>query len=117
MRQSQVDRERIGVVRALSFQRLVLLGLAATSLLVSGTAVPEVLKEGARDWEAYRAAADRLTAGAPLYFWEGVAEGGSAYLYPPLMAWLWSVGMTASLWVLAKVVALGAFAWLAPAAG
>ncbi len=52
-----------------SLERLVLLGLVATSMAVSWRVVPVVLTEGARDWEAYRAAAARLIAGSPLYVW------------------------------------------------
>jgi hypothetical protein len=99
------------------FRLLVLSAVVATSLVVATVVIPEVLKEKARDWEAYAAAGQRLSRGLPIYVWEGVAQGASAYLYPPLMAWLWSMGMSPGLWLLLKAWALGLLVVLGPLAG
>jgi Glycosyltransferase family 87 len=61
-----------------------------------------------QDWLVYRLAGERFTAGAPLY----VVNGSLAYAYPPPTAVVWAWGMTDSLWVCLKLIALASIALL-----
>ena len=52
--------------------------------------LPTILREQTRDWIAYEQAADRLTAGEPLYVFELATPDDEYYLYPPPTAAIWA---------------------------
>lgn len=86
-------------------------GLVLLAILAIGL-TPTILREQTRDWIAYEQAADRLTAGEPLYVFELATPDDEYYLYPPPTAAIWgAVGSPEGLFVV-KVVALIAVASL-----
>jgi hypothetical protein len=92
--------------RPLADGRLALVaGLTLLAILAVGL-VPTILREQTRDWIAYEQAADRLTAGEPLYVFDLATPDDEYYLYPPPTAAIWAaVGSPEGLLVL-KVIAL-----------
>jgi MFS family permease len=106
--------------RPLADGRLALLaGLTLVAVLSIGI-LPTILREQTRDWIAYEQAADRLTAGGPLYVFELATPDDEYYLYPPPTAALWAVAGSPEALLVLKILALvgvGALAVvIAPAA-
>jgi hypothetical protein len=86
-------------------------GLTILVILAIGL-LPTILREQTRDWIAYEQAADRLTAGEPLYVFELATPEDEYYLYPPPTAAIWAaVGSPDGLLAI-KVLALVAVASL-----
>lgn len=80
-------------------------GLTLLAILAIGL-LPTILREQTRDWIAYEQAADRLTAGGPLYVFELANPDKEYYLYPPPTAAIWAaVGSPEGLLAI-KVLAL-----------
>jgi MFS family permease len=80
-------------------------GVTLLAILAIGL-VPTILREQTRDWIAYEQAADRLTAGEPLYVFDLATPDDEYYLYPPPTAAIWAaVGSPEGLLVV-KVIAL-----------
>jgi hypothetical protein len=86
-------------------------GLAILVILAIGLA-PTILREQARDWIAYEQAADRLSAGEPLYVFELATPDDEYYLYPPPMAAIWAAVGSPELLFAVKIAALLAVAAL-----
>jgi hypothetical protein len=97
----------------------ILIGLTVVGVLAIGL-LPTILAEGTRDWIAYQQAADRLTAGQPLYVFTLATPDDEYYLYPPLGAALWRLAGSPEALAILKIAALclcGALAGvLAPSA-
>jgi hypothetical protein len=85
-------------------------------LLVGVVVAPILMLERAEDWRAYAEAADSLRSGAPLYAWTTFPDirsyGLHAYLYPPPLAAIWAIGLSAPSFVVVKVVAFAVAIWL-----
>ena len=96
-----------------------IVALAAVWLLVGIVALPVVLQERAADWTAYAAAAAALRTAEPLYPWAGPADiravTSAPYLYPPLFAAVWGLGLTATAFAVAKVGLVLVATWVAAA--
>jgi len=86
-------------------------------ILVGIVALPVVLEERTADWTAYAAAASALVSGQPLYPWAGSADiralTGAPYLYPPLFAAVWSLGLSAPAFALGKLTLALVATWVA----
>jgi hypothetical protein len=95
VRRSPLTDGRLALVAGLTLLAILAIGLA-----------PTILREQTRDWIAYEQAADRLTAGEPLYVFELATPDDEYYLYPPPTAAIWSaIGSPEGLLVV-KVLAL-----------
>jgi hypothetical protein len=96
---------------------LAVLLVAIVIALIDWVAVPVLLQEGATDWRAYEGGAQALAAGTSPYAWTANddirALTAYPYIYPPPLAAIWGLGMTASLFLglkIAATFAVGAFA-------
>jgi hypothetical protein len=96
---------------------LAILLVAIVLVLIDWVAIPVLLQEGATDWRAYEGGAQALAAGTSPYAWTANddirAMTAYPYIYPPPLAAIWGVGMTASLFLglkIASTFAVGAFA-------
>ena len=101
---------------------LVAIAIATVLAIVAIAVVPVLLLERADDWRAYAEAATALRSGAPLYPWTGYPDirafGQHPYLYPPPLAAIWYVGLTAESFAVLKLGALaGAMTLLARRSG
>lgn len=83
----------------------ILIGMTVVVVLAIGL-LPTILAEGTRDWIAYQQAADRLTAGQPLYVFTLATPDDEYYLYPPLGAALWRLAGSPEALLVLKVAAL-----------
>jgi hypothetical protein len=91
--------------------------VAIVLVLIDWVAIPVLLQEGATDWRAYEGGAQALAAGTSPYAWTANddirALTAYPYIYPPPLAAIWGLGLTASLFLGVKVAAtfaVGAFA-------
>ncbi len=96
--------------------------VALVVALVDVAVVPILLHEGSTDWRAYDEAARALAAHQPLYPWAATAEirdvTAYPYLYPPALAAIWGLGLTAPMFAVIKVLSVGTMAVFArPASG
>lgn len=89
------------------------LALVAAALvigLIDVVAVPVLLREQATDWRAYEGASRLLAAGVSPYVWtvdpDVRAVTDYPYIYPPPLAALWGLGLTAPLFAALKVASL-----------
>ena len=86
---------------------LALVVVAFVLALIDWVAVPVLLQEGATDWRAYEGAAQTLAAGASPYAWTASddirAITAYPYIYPPPLAAIWGLGLTASLFLVLKI--------------
>jgi hypothetical protein len=96
---------------------LAILLVAIVLALIDWVAIPVLLQEGATDWRAYEGGAQALAAGTSPYAWTANddirALTAYPYIYPPPLAAIWGLGMTASLFLglkIASIFAVGAFA-------
>jgi hypothetical protein len=80
-------------------------GLTLLVILAIGL-LPTILREQTRDWIAYEQAADRLTAGEPLYVFELATPDDEYYLYPPPTAAIWAAVGSPEALLAIKVLAL-----------
>ena len=94
-RRSPLTDGRLALVAGLTLLVILAIGLA-----------PTILREQTRDWIAYEQAADRLTAGEPLYVFELATPDDEYYLYPPPMAAIWAAVGSPELLFAVKIVAL-----------
>jgi hypothetical protein len=91
--------------------------VAIVLVLIDWVAIPVLLQEGATDWRAYEGGAQALAAGTSPYAWTANEDiralTAYPYIYPPPLAALWGLGMTASMFLglkIAATFAVGAFA-------
>jgi hypothetical protein len=91
--------------------------VAIVLILIDWVAIPVLLQEGATDWRAYEGGAQALAAGTSPYAWTANddirALTSYPYIYPPPLAAIWGLGLTAGLFLGLKVAAtfaVGAFA-------
>jgi hypothetical protein len=91
--------------------------VAIVLVLIDWVAIPVLLQEGATDWRAYEGGAQALAAGTSPYAWTANEDiralTAYPYIYPPPLAAIWGLGLTASLFLGVKVAAtfaVGAFA-------
>ena len=96
---------------------LALVVVAFVLALIDWIAVPVLLQERATDWRAYEGAAQALAAGVSPYAWTASEDirklTAYPYIYPPPLAAIWGLGLTASLFLGLKVAStfvVGAFA-------
>jgi hypothetical protein len=106
-----------GDPRPRSLRLLVAAAIGLVLAIVALAVVPVLMQERADDWRAYAEAATAIRSGGPLYPWTAYPDirafGQHPYLYPPPLAAIWSLGLTAESFVVAKLVCLGgAIAWL-----
>jgi len=90
--------------------------VAIVLLLIDWVAVPVLLQEGATDWRAYEGGAQALAAGTSPYAWMANDDVRALtqypYIYPPPLAAIWGLGLTASVFLglkIASTFAIGAF--------
>ena len=87
-----------------------LIGIAVVLAALDLTVLPYLFREGATDWRAYDEAATGLRAHQNPYAWANASDiralTAYPYLYPPPLAWLWGLGLNASLWLAIKVASL-----------
>jgi hypothetical protein len=109
---------RLGVVPP-SFPNGAFVVVAAAIVLaaIDIVAVPILLREQATDWRAYDEAARALAAGDSAYRWivspDVRAITDYPYLYPPPLAALWGLGLTATVFAILKAVSVAAIGTLA----
>jgi hypothetical protein len=101
---------------------LIAMAIGLVLAIVALAVVPVLARERADDWRAYAEAAAALKSGGPLYPWTDYPDirafGQHPYLYPPPLAAIWSIGLTAESFAVAKIVCLAAaMAWLSRRSG
>jgi hypothetical protein len=100
--------------RAPAIVAAIAIGLALAVVAIA--ALPVLILERAEDWRAYAEAATAIRSGTPLYIWTTYPDirsfGQHAYLYPPPLAAIWSVGLTPESFAVLKALGLAGSTWL-----
>jgi hypothetical protein len=89
---------------------LVLIAAALVVALLDVVVVPVLLQEQATDWRAYEGAAKQLARGESPYVWtvdpDVRAITDYPYIYPPPLAAVWGLGLTAPIFAVLKVLSI-----------
>jgi hypothetical protein len=89
---------------------LVLIAAALVVALLDVVVVPVLLHEQATDWRAYEGAAEQLARGESPYVWtvdpDVRAVTDYPYIYPPPLAAIWGLGLTAPLLAVLKITSM-----------
>jgi hypothetical protein len=111
------DRASRSIDRPWPSGAFALIVVAAVLAIIDIVAVPVLLQEGATDWRAYEGGAQALAAGVSPYAWVANDDIRALtqypYIYPPPLAAIWGLGLTATIFLglkVASTTALGAFA-------
>jgi hypothetical protein len=89
--------------------------VALVLAIVAYVVLPVLTLERAEDWRAYSEASGALKSGGLLYIWTTYPDirsfGQHAYLYPPPLAAIWSVGVSPEVFAVAKAAILAGALW------